>query len=275
VSRVFVLALDGLEYDLVVKWRLKNLLQRKYGKIPVSPSYFYLGEKVPATPTIWATFVTGVPPEKHNIRDFMSYGRILDFIRFLPPIRWIKGKRRLLLKLGLPLRTRTRKEMPAKTLVDIIKPSVSIYFPMIYNIWPIRKFVTLLETHGAKVFEREMLKAHRIRVDLTFKKLRENSGWKLFLAYFDTPDLMGHLHIAKRLKRLMRFYHSLDFLAYKLKKTVPEDTIFLIVSDHGMRPMPDGTGNHSYHAFWSLNIDTDWEPKDVTDFFPQILRWCS
>jgi len=55
---------------------------------------------------------------------------------------------------------------------------------------------------------------------------------------------------------------------------VPEDTIFLIVSDHGMRPMPDGTGHHSCHAFWSLNIDTDWEPKDLTDFYPQIIKWC-
>ena len=275
MGRVFVMALDGLEYDLVIKWRLKNLLQKKYGKIQVKPSYYFPnGHDVPWTAKVWSSFVTGTPPEKLGIRSFSTYGKILDFIRFLPPFKWIKNKRRFLVKIGICPRTPTRKDMSYRTLADVVNPSVSVYFPFVDDIFNLRRFMLLFETHGAKVFEKEMLKVHRLRIDLTFKMLEEKHDWKLFLTYFDAPDLMGHLHIAKRLKRLKRFYQSLDFLAYKLKKKVPEDTVFLIVSDHGMQPMPDGTGDHSCHAFWSVNIDTDWEPKDIIDFYPQILRWC-
>ena len=56
---------------------------------------------------------------------------------------------------------------------------------------------------------------------------------------------------------------------------LPDDVIILIVSDHGMQDSGDGiTGNHSRHAFWSLNIKTTWKPNSITDFYSKIINWC-
>lgn len=87
------------------------------------------------------------------------------------------------------------------------------------------------------------------------------------------PNYLGHVYIAKNLKSLRKVYLILDELAYEIKKKIPENTIFLIVSDHGMKSELDGTGNHSSHAFYSVNIETDWKPKDITDFYPKIIEW--
>jgi len=32
-------------------------------------------------------------------------------------------------------------------------------------------------------------------------------------------------------------------------------------------------GKHSEHAFYSLNVRTEWKPKVVTDFYEKILEW--
>lgn len=103
--------------------------------------------------------------------------------------------------------------------------------------------------------------------------LRESEEWKLFMAYFDLADLMGHVYIAKRPLRLMHAYLELDALARNLQAIVP-DSLFLIVSDHGMKVSEDGvSGTHTDYAFWSLNVETDWSPSDFTDFYPKILEW--
>lgn len=31
----------------------------------------------------------------------------------------------------------------------------------------------------------------------------------------------------------------------------------------------------SDHNFWSLNINRDWRPKDITDFYHIIIGWCN
>jgi len=61
--RVFVLALDGLEYYLVAEWGLKGLQQICFGKltVPVNEKTGY-----PLSPEVWATFLTG----RHVKADF-------------------------------------------------------------------------------------------------------------------------------------------------------------------------------------------------------------
>lgn len=270
MSKVFVLALDGLEYDLVEKWRLRNLMQSKYGKIILSSDYYHKDVHVPYTPIIWASFITGVPPERHGIKDFFTYGKTLDFIRNLPVIRWIKGKKKILRKIGMKPRTVEERDLNVKTIFDIIKPSIAVDVPA-YN-EPAEYFYRrnkALKDRGLKGYEEEIWKIHKERKKKVFENLQKD--WKLFMAYFTIADLMGHLHIAKRLRRLKIAYDELDVLASKLKEALPEDTVFLVISDHGMKPESDGTGSHSSHAFYSLNIETDWEPKDITDFHKKII----
>lgn len=272
--RVLVLALDGLEYDLVIKWRMRNLLQKKYGKIELGEEHYYMNLE-PYTPIVWASFITGLPPSRHKVRSLWTYGRVLDFIRELPVISWVKNKRKILYKLGILEPKIVRKEnLNAKTIFDVVKPSIAVRV-ITYNddVEQWRRASKAMLFGGVKKYEEVLWENHREREKELFENLNKN--WRLLMAYFRIADEKGHIHIAKRPYILKRVYRRLDMLAYKVRKQLPGDTILLIVSDHGMKPAPDGTGVHSHHAFWSINIDTDWKPKKITDFFPQIVRWCN
>jgi predicted AlkP superfamily pyrophosphatase or phosphodiesterase len=271
MPKFFILALDGLEYDLVRKWKLKNLLQKRHGKIMLSASYYHINEHVPYTPVVWASFITGLPPEKHGIKSWWTYGKRLDYIRNLPYIRWIKSKRKFLMKIGLKPRVPNRNDLNSSTIFDIIKPSIALSVPS-YNS-PTSLHLKLAEAlmKGLKTFEIEILNVYEQAKRKTFLRLLED--WQLFMTCFYIADLMGHIHIAKRPLRLRSVYQELNRLTHQIKQQLPPNVIFLIVSDHGMKPEGDGTGNHTNHAFWSLNIETQWKPKNITDFYPKIIEW--
>ena len=78
---IYVLGLDGLEYDFVERWNCKNLKQREYGKVQVP-----INEEVglPLSPEVWASFLTG----KHICASFKKPVTPLSIIfRFLKFMR--------------------------------------------------------------------------------------------------------------------------------------------------------------------------------------------
>ena len=70
-SRAFILALDGLEYELVVRWNLRQLMQKTFGKYSIPKYYMHETEEglTPYTPIIWVSFLTGKHPKEHNIKS--------------------------------------------------------------------------------------------------------------------------------------------------------------------------------------------------------------
>ena len=281
--RVLILALDGLEYNLVLKWSLKNLMQKVCGSIEVGEEYKVDApppwgggcERVPYTPIVWVSFLTGRRPGEHGVTAFTTYGRLLDRVRRLPPISWVRGKRKVLWRLGLRPRLVDRRDYRYPTIFDICRPSKAVYF-MGYNqpFWLYQKLHDVAGGLGDKYHVDDLVRAveevYRVRLEELRKALDEE--WVLLGAYFETLDWLGHLWIVKDRVRLYLWYRRFDELAKQLAK---HTDILLVVSDHGMRPSGDGvTGNHSDRAFWSLNIETDWRPKDITDFYPKILEWC-
>ncbi|MCD6357546.1 MAG: alkaline phosphatase family protein [Thermoproteales archaeon] len=272
IVRVFVLALDALDYELVKKWRLKNLLQRRYGTFEVGREYFYGVE--PYSPIIWTSVITGRKPEEHGIRAWWLYGGILERIRWWPIIRHIKGKRRILWRLGLKAHVPNRGDLRCETIFDVVKPSVAVYV-LGYN-ESTEFHERLFKVSGWNVdgYIRKAWRVHEERKRATLRALEENRNWKLFMAYFDLADHVGHTYIKRNRLRVLRAYLELNSLAGRLQELVPPGTIFLIISDHGMRAVEDDVaGRHTTYAFWSLNLDTDWEPRDFTDFYPKILEW--
>lgn len=271
--KVLIIALDGLEYDLVVKERMRFLLQKTYGKIDISPEYCTLveGELTPYTPIIWASFITGLPPHKHKIRDLWTYGKVFDSIKRFPPLRAIKGKRKFVWRLGLKPRTPNKKDLRATTIFDVIEPSTAIDV-IGYNPWGYMEKLSSSKTideyiHGAK-------KLFELKKKVVFEEIKKN--WNLFMAYIHFTDAAGHCYGFGRLKTV---YRAMDYFVSEVKEIVGADTLCLIVSDHGMEEerTKDGRGTklhiHSNHAFFSLNIETDWRPENMTDFFPKILEW--
>ena len=271
--KVFILGLDGLEYKLVVKWKLKNLMQSKYGYFNVDEVYMHEKEKVPYTPIIWASFITGKKPSEHGVKELWTYGKLLDKLRHMPPLKWIKGKRRFLSKLGLKPRVVGREKLNCPTLFDVINPSIAVNVPSYNESTYLHRRLSEAFYRGLKEYEKEIWRVHEERKKATYEALK-NSDWKLFMTYFDLADLLGHLHFIKRPLKLLKAYLELNKLAAELQRMIPKNTVFLIISDHGMKSSGDGvTGNHSKRAFWSLNIDENWEPRDFTDFYPKIMDW--
>ena len=277
--KVFILALDGLEYNLVEKWDLMHLKQVHYGKINMGEQYFGLYEKVPYTPTVWTSFITGKPPSVHGVRELYRYNsNFLEGIRHKPPFVWIGGLSKILRFFGIRKRYVTKQDWKRRlnTIFDEVKPSIALFVPAYNpNTQKDRNLQDAMSTGNLEKIERVINEAHEWRVHKVLNIIKKTSGkWCLFMACFGLADWVGHVWIVKHIKKVKKAYQKLNMLAYNLKRLVPENTIFLIVSDHGMQPSDDGvTGTHSKHAFWSLNIDTNWRPKDITDFYPKIIEW--
>jgi len=270
--RVFVLALDGLEFLLVKRWRLANLLQRAHGiyLAPVSPRY---GK--PHTPSAWASFITGRPVEEHGIDSWWTWGRLLDRLRFLPPFVWVKGKRKLLARLGIKPRLHRREDLRFPTLFNVIRPSVGLFVPGFSEPPEVHLMLGEAMEKGVGEYVRAIWRVHRWRVAELLRRLEEGGDWRLFMAWFDLADLLGHLFMVKDRLRLLKAYLELDKLARRVRELVDDSrTVLLVVSDHGMRPA-GRTGDHSPYGFWSVNLDTDWRPRVITDFYPKIIEWAS
>jgi len=94
------------------------------------------------------------------------------------------------------------------------------------------------------------------------------------MSWFDIADALGHLFINNE-KWMKSVYSDLNNLAKRFLGKINGECVTLIVSDHGMEPNEhDGWfGEHTKTAFWSLNVETDWQPEHVVDFFPKILEW--
>ena len=272
--RVFILGIDALEYHLVHKWKLHNLMQMKHGMLQIPQKYYATKDNVPYTPLIWTTIITGKSPEEHGIREWWSYGRILDAIRTKPPFIWVKNKRKILMKLGLKPHVIQKQDWKqnTKTIFDEVKPSIPLFIPA-YND-PSEYHIKLSETmlnKGLKEYIKTIWWLHNERKKTLFKTLKENKDWKLFMVWFDGADLLGHVCWHKCLDDLIKMYFDLDDLVNQIKSMLQEPYYFLILSDHGMQDSGDGvTGNHSDHAFWSQNIN-DWVPRDFTDYYKKVI----
>ncbi len=235
------------------------------------------GETMPYTPIVWGSFITGKPPHEHKSRLLLSTDMgFVNFLRQLPVIRNIKGKRDLLEKLGFPpwlyMHIANKDDLGTETIFDIIEDSVAIWVPS-YNpcdnlYWALRKAMK----KGIKEYERCIWRVHRVRYLEMIRQLKRVKNWSLFMAYYDLADLLGHIYISKKRYKLYIAYRKLDKLVNEVKRMIPNDTFFLIVSDHGMTYERGSIfGKHSDYAFWSFNMDITQTPREITDFYNIIL----
>ena len=85
-------------------------------------------------------------------------------------------------------------------------------------------------------------------------------------------DIVGELCYDS--KEMLSAYIACNEFAKIIKEKINQHTVCLILSDHGMERFgATKYGKHSNHAFYSLNIETDWKPKTITDFYSKIIHW--
>lgn len=266
--RIFIVAIDGLDYYLVKKWRLKNLLQTIHGTYNVSEfeKYDFL------TPIIWTSFITGKRPEEHGVLYWWSWGDFLDRLKWKPPFKWVKGKRNFLKRIGIKPKIVDKSTHKNITIFDLIKPSVALFIPGYNEPTKIHEIYSrAFEKGGIKEYEKMIVKIHKLRVKVLKNILNQNNIWKIFMIWFDIADLFGHLYICKMPEKIRKVYIDLNKLISEIKDKVPKETLFLIVSDHGIRASPNNLiGEHTNYAFYSFNMNVMRRPHSIYDFYFNI-----
>ena len=268
--KIFILALDGLEYTLVLKWRLKGLMQKVNGWIDASEIKNLL------TPIIWASFITGQPPEIHKIKSWWSISNNTTIDSFF---HWIynyltsqglevpRFKLRKILNLfGLDVKSPQKSDLLKKGLDTIFNYAVSpivIDVPSYNESADTRIRYSIAMEGGISIYENEIWKIHNERVNKIFNKI--HGDWDLFMAWIDLADQMGHLWMGRNKLKMLKAYMNLETLTQRIKKELPEDTLFMVVSDHGMTTF-EKYPIHSNRAYYSFNKEIGWVPQSIMDY---------
>lgn len=281
LKRVCILALDALEYDLVEEFDLKGIKQVEYGKIDVSMF------KELATPIIWASFITGQPPEKHgvNLKPVSRWRNpLIQRLRELSikvKLNNIKGKRKIFRLFGfqeIPYHERIAKDFEdrnVKTMFDIVPDAAALSVPP-YQPW-IDSETSLIMRQALENVEQVNFLENRVWGIFEQKKkkclnLLREPKWNLFMAHFMFTDLLGHVFAGNSTK-MFKVYAEAEKLVEEVSEIVGKETLLLIVSDHGMKPIGEGIyGDHSDHGFYSSNIQLGLRSPKITDFFDVILK---
>lgn len=268
--RICILAFDGLEAKLVKKMDLKTLLQRRHGTYPVASSDY-------ATPALWASFLTGLSPKEHGIqgfvrRRFIQTERVKKLLKY---VRLLNFARKVFL--GSKIDKKIFKPRP-----ESVKHSMTIFahakLPLPYNVFSyneepeqfeLRYRFPLTKIVGDRVMSKIALKAWKkltLRNMKVFLELLSSKRWDLAMTHIYYTDYVGH--VAWGTKDFYESYLMADQYAKKVSRVIGDDTLLLIVSDHGM-----DRGFHTNYGFYSLNRDDiEVNIKDIRDFHSFILK---
>jgi len=288
--RLLIIGLDGLDYDLVRKWRLDFYKQRFYGK-------HYIGFlKKLYTPIVWGCFLTGLDVEEHGY-DFqrvvqkrseeafkIKVLRKLYSVRRKIPIKDLKV-RNLLVKLNL-LNPYQGCIMP-RDLVDKAFPELlkkigykvaTIEVPG-YDEKRNEYFRSTIQAllsaslNEKNAYVNRVLKEVNERISEAMSYL--NNEYDLIFMYSPLPDIAFHL-VTKptlRMKTWLRSVHEKlqKIISPLVEKARKQDHAILMISDHGFDL---NKYYHSNYGFWSLNVEPPnwWNIKTILDFKENIMK---
>jgi len=266
--RVCILGYDGLEYTLVDQLKLRNIMQREYGRVRVPIAG---GIDDPSTPIVWTSFITGQPPSIHGVDMPEFWDSPLDGIRSF--LRRHRKLHNLAKKFKLGYRVRgnmgiepkfpSRKNIKCETLFDIIKPSIPLGVPVynkdLYSTYPVGDvFKAIQDPDFRREYETKIRQKFSREVEELFEALEEE--WKLLMIHLHIIDLLGHVYWGT--ERLALLYEEIDLLTKRIKERIQPDDLLLIISDHGL----DRLG-HTKYGFYSLNRRLGLKNPDIKDFF--------
>ena len=282
-KRIIVLGIDGLEYSLVKKWQLKNLMQKAYCKMDLSD---YL---VKVTPPIWGSMLTG-KIDKEIMKVWIRAAQYVDLksdvkqkwwaktvtiaLPYIPPLIKNKIIYRLLEKMG---------ENPFEVTSNYVKekkiPNIFQFFKKPWNNG-IPSYGRLDNTpERRKLFEKAVGGDKKKLIDYEIKKYNkdksqlfsalDNKKYDIIFWYTPFVDSLGHIYIGKPLK-LMKYYLEINNVVGEVKARDNNSNIY-VVSDHGMEEVERGWGMHNNYAFFSSN--TGEKINKPVQFFNLIKQY--
>lgn len=281
ISKVIILGIDAIEYDLIEKWDLKNLKQKEYGKtiLPLYPN------QDPTTEIIWPCFITGKEPEEMGYSSLNVCAKSLrPIISPISPVisklffdfktkngthkkqvTWpiLYGCIMLLKKIGL-IHKPTKEDIKSETIFDNKQiKSIHLHIPIFdKDDFPeYRKEIikVISEKLYHPIIEMKLKNEFTQRLKEVYDCVKKNN-WQLFMQYFYVLDGVQHIFYRNH-KKIAEFYLMFDEFIRKLTEIIDDETLLLIVSDHGLKK-----GIHTPYGFYSVNKKLGLKNPRFIDF---------
>lgn len=287
--KCLILAFDGLEYTLVKKFNLQNVMQKECGKVKIPNECYIEVESVhfeepirePYTPLVWSSFLTGKLPSEYGFMLRKWDNEILNMLKRLSiklGLDRVKGKGKILELLGFNRYHTVLQDYKISTIFDLTQKSVKINIP-IYSEeekkrWHEnrRQFIRLhadprldLPTFIKVALQNVFKEFENIKAK-TLQGLKTCCDWELFMTYTRLLDTYGELCFTPEGK-LREIYRIVDDFVKDVKSLAGENYFCLIISDHGMERMGNSRfGKHSNYGFYSINHRFGLNVPVITDF---------
>ncbi|HWP45788.1 MAG TPA: alkaline phosphatase family protein [Candidatus Limnocylindrales bacterium] len=311
MNKILIIGLDGGTFDLIRPWAAEGKLPN-LARIMERGSYGELQSTFPPmTFPAWTTFMTGKNPGNHGIFDFTERKPGSYEIEFVnAKRRQSKTIWKILSEAGkrvgvvaVPV-TYPPEEINGVMICGFDAPGVaseadptSMYPPELYE--------ELKRSIGGYIISADIMKymnegrpAEALPVILktierkaaTAKYLLQREPWDCFMILFGESDLIGHhywkyhdpnspLHDPHEspecAKAVLTVYQTLDRIIGELTGMISEDTVVILMSDHGFGGAGDKVIylNRWLESIGLLKFRASSEKTSFQSIFSKVLNW--
>jgi len=256
IKKIFILGIDGATFDLILPWvnqgKLPNL-----AKLINKSAYGELESTIPpVTAPAWTSFFTGKNPGKHGMYDFIvpnEESKALSYLSYedcesetIWSILSEKGKKVCVINIPMTY----PPEAVNGVFISGMAPGLDSEFAYPPNLkkeikrkFPNYIIFTRPDKEPAR-FLKSIKEMTRIRAKLA-KHFLTSRDWDVFMVVFNSTDIVQHRfwrymekygHRNKYSNAILDVYRLVDKEIGDLWKCLDEDTLFLIMSDHGAGP---------------------------------------
>ncbi len=258
--KIFIIGIDGGTWDVLRPLMKDGTMPRLASLAREGVSGILNSTLPPETAPAWTSFQTGVLPGKHGIFEFYQHGSqdynpvFVDSTKIPLPTLWdIAGRGgKKLLVVNVPL-TYPPQKINGCLVTGLLTPGTHSRFThppeLSSKILSHEKDYSIATTQ--ELYNRKDLESFLDRLiateetrTRTMLHLMRRQTWDIAMLHFHSTDPLQHAlyrHLdpsnpgydADTHRKIKRFYQALDGCLTRLIKALPENTLKVMISDHG------------------------------------------